>query len=48
MATANLVEIYCIFDEFCKIFNPELKKHLIPADGNSIATAHAVFQTLKL
>ena len=25
MTTANLVEIYCIFDEFCKIFNPELK-----------------------
>lgn len=33
MTTANLVEIYCIFDEFCKVFNPELKKHLIPADG---------------
>ena len=25
MTTANLVEIYCIFDDFCKIFEPELK-----------------------
>ena len=33
MTTANLVEIYCIFDEFCKIFNPELKKHLLSANG---------------
>ena len=29
MTPANLVEIYCIFDEFCKVFEPELKKHII-------------------
>ena len=27
MDTANLVEIFCIFDEFCKYFDIELKKH---------------------
>ena len=32
MTTANLVEIFYILDEFCKIFEPELKKHLI-SDG---------------
>ena len=29
MDTANLVEIFCIFDEFCKYFDIELKKHVI-------------------
>ena len=29
MDTANLVEIFCIFDEFCKYFEIELKKHVI-------------------
>lgn len=29
MDTANIVEILFFFDEFCKIFEPELKKHLI-------------------
>ena len=28
MTTANLIEIFCILDEFCKYFTPELKKHL--------------------
>ncbi len=27
MTTANLIEIFCILDEFCKYFTPELKKH---------------------
>lgn len=27
MTDANLVEIFCILDEFCKCFTPELKKH---------------------
>ena len=27
MDTANLVEFFCIFDEFCKYFDIELKKH---------------------
>lgn len=27
MTDANLVEIFCILDEFCKYFTPELKKH---------------------
>ena len=29
MDTVNLVEIFCIFDEFCKYFDIELKKHVI-------------------
>ena len=29
MDTANLVEIFCIFDEFCKYFDIELEKHVI-------------------
>ena len=29
MDTANLVEIFCIFDEFCKYFDIELKKHML-------------------
>ena len=33
MNTANLVEIFCLFDEFCKIFEPELKKHLVDVPG---------------
>ena len=33
MDTANLVEIFCLFDEFCKIFEPELKKHLVEVPG---------------
>ena len=35
MTTANLVEIYCIFDDFCKIFEPELKKRMIDMDGKA-------------
>ena len=26
MTDVNLVEIFCILDEFCKYFTPELKK----------------------
>ena len=33
MNAANLVEIFCIFDEFCKIFDPELKKYLVDTPG---------------
>ena len=29
MATTNLVEIFCILDELCKYFTPELKKTLL-------------------
>ena len=27
MTDTNLIEIFCIFDDFCKYFTPELKKH---------------------
>jgi len=26
MTTANLIDIFCILDEFCKYFTPELKE----------------------
>lgn len=34
VTTANLIEIFCILDEFCKFFTPELKRHLIEASGD--------------
>ena len=33
MTTANLIEIFCILDECCKYFTPELKKHLVDTSG---------------
>ena len=35
MTPANLIEIFCILDEFCKFFAPELKKHTIQVPGKS-------------
>ena len=29
MTDANLIEIFCILDEFCKYFTPELRKHTL-------------------
>ena len=29
MTDANIIEIFCILDEFCKYFTPELKKHTL-------------------
>lgn len=29
MTTTNLIEIFCILDDFCKYFTLELKKHQI-------------------
>lgn len=33
MTDANLIEIFCILDEFCKYLEPELKKHTIDIPG---------------
>ena len=33
MTDANLIEIFCILDEFCKYFTPELKKHTLDTSG---------------
>jgi hypothetical protein len=33
MTDANLIEIFCILDEFCKYFVPELKKHALDTSG---------------
>lgn len=33
MTDANLIEIFCIIDEFCKYFAPELKKHMVDNSG---------------
>lgn len=32
MSSANLIEIFCIIDEFCKYLAPELKKHTLKHD----------------
>lgn len=33
MTDTNLIEIFCIFDDFCKYFTPELKKHTLQVPG---------------
>ena len=33
MTDTNLIEIFCIFDDFCKYFTPELKKHTLQVSG---------------
>lgn len=33
MTDTNLLEIFCIFDEFCKYFTPKLKKHSLEVSG---------------
>ena len=33
MTTANFIRIFCILNEFCKYFTPELKKHLVDTSG---------------
>ena len=33
MTDVNLIEIFCILDEFCKYFAPELKKHTLDTSG---------------
>ena len=33
MTDANLIEIFCILDEFCKYFAPELKKRTLDTSG---------------
>lgn len=33
MLDANLIENFCIFDEFCKYLAPELKKHTLDISG---------------
>ena len=33
MTTANVIEIFCFLDEFCKYFEPELKKRTLSTSG---------------
>ena len=33
MTDTNLIEIFCIFDDFCKYFTPEFKKHTLQVPG---------------
>ena len=33
MTSANLIEIFCILDEFCKYFEPELRRHTLETPG---------------
>ena len=36
MTDANLVEIFCILDEFCNYLEPELKKRAIASDPEKV------------
>ena len=33
MTSTNLIEIFCILDEFCKYFEPELRRHTLETPG---------------
>lgn len=33
MTDASLIENFCILDEFCKYFAPELKRHTLDTSG---------------
>ena len=33
MTDTNLIETFCIFDDLCKYFTPELKKHTLQVPG---------------
>ena len=48
MTTTNLIEIFCILDDFCKYFTPELKKIKLVCLASAIVTVRAVFLTAKL
>ena len=42
MTSTDLIEIFCILDEFCKYFEPELRRHTLdppPARGTVTALA---------
>lgn len=49
MATTNIVEFFCILDELCKYFAPELKKRTLKSPPvNVTVTLRAVCQTVRL
>lgn len=41
MTDANLIEIFCILDEFCKYFAPELKNIRWIPPANAVASVRA-------
>ena len=47
MTDANLIEIFCILDEFCKYLAPELKNIRWTPPVNVAATARAVCPTAR-
>ena len=47
MTDTNLIEIFCIFDDFCKYFTPELKKHTIEVPGKRHRNRLPVCRTVK-
>jgi len=47
MTDANLIEIFCILDEFCKYFTPELKNTRLTPAANAAATARASCPTAR-
>lgn len=47
MTDANIIEIFCILDEFCKYFAPELKNTRWTSAANVAATASASCPTAR-
>ncbi len=47
MTTANIIEIFCFLDEFCKYFEPELKNVRFPPPESCIVTVPDACLTAK-
>ena len=47
MTDTNLIEIFCIFDDFCKYFTPELKNIRFRYPASGTVTVLPVCQTVK-
>ena len=47
MNDTNLIEIFCIFDDFYKYFTPELKKHTLEVPNKRHHNRLPVCRTVK-
>ena len=46
MTNTNLIKIFCIFDNYCKYFTPELKKHMLQVPDKRLCTDIAAYLAL--
>ena len=47
MTSTDLIEIFCILDEFCKYFEPELRRHTLEPPASGTVTALAACLTAR-